>query len=363
MANDLVKIAHYGKAEIFYTQGHLEKAKVEVEKALTFDPNYQDAQQLLKAIKKQKNRVWWYCAWASIVIIAIFLIFKGVIFNGGDETAKKPPSIKVDHAKIGYDHLEKGEYNEAIAALKEAISINPNNEVAYNNLGIAYYDTEQYEDAITAFKESVSLNPNDVGVHNGLGLSYYNIEKYDDAITAFREAVSLNPEIKYLHNNLGWAYFKIKQFSDAKKAVEKALEIDPNYESANRLLAAITKELEPKLLIERLSLIEPSGEGFLDADETAEIKFTVKNGGGTVSDISVWIKWDSIDGLSYKPQIISTLDQNRSKTIRIPITASRTIKGKKNLKMKIQLVQKDGTVLASKTFSITTRPSLPGPVR
>ena len=335
----MVKNAHYNRAEIFYNQGNLEAAKNEIKEVLVIDSNHQDAQQFLKAINKQQNRSWRYFAWTLVAIAALFLIFtvfkpetpNGVVERRGEnETVEELPSNPIDYAKIGSDHLENEEYSEAIDAFKKAIFIDPNDETVHNSLGIAYYYTQDYEAAIDAFKAGISLNP----------------------------------QLKHLHHNLGSAYFKVKKFDAAKRAVEEALKIDPSHESARELLDAISQELNPpKLSIERISLIEPSGEGFLDAGEKAHIKFTVKNSGGTADDVRAHLKWEATIGLSYKPQATSTLYQNRSKTIEIPIIASRNVKGRKKLKMEIQLMEKNGNLLVSEVFYITTRPLVPEPVR
>ena len=338
----MVKDAHYNRAKIFYNDGNFGDAKDEAEKALAIDSNYQDAQQLLKTINRRKNRGR-YFALFSVAVIATILIFvvfrshtpsKTVERNRGNETVtvQEPPTERIDHAKIGYDHIENEEYHQAIDALKKAISSDSSDEAVHNSLGFAYYSTQDYEAAIDAFKAGISLNP----------------------------------QLKHLHHNLGWAYFKVKELENAKKAAEEALKIDPNYESTRELLEAISRELNPpKLSIERISLIEPSGEGFLDAGEKAHLKFTVKNSGGTAHDVMVRLKWDSIVGLSYKPQTISTLHEDKSKTIQIPIIASRTIKGKKYLGVAIQLIEKNGNgkLLVFRTFYFTTRPSLPKPIR
>ena len=334
-----IRDVHCNRAETFYNNGDLEKAKNEVEKALVIDPNYQDAQQLLKAINKEQNRSWRYFAWTLVTIATFFLIFivfksntpnRTVKNRGENETVEKPPSNPIDYAKIGSAHLENKEYNEAIDAFKKAISIDPNDET----------------------------------VHNSLGVAYYSIQEYEDAITAFQQGLSINPELKHLHHDLGWAYYKAKKFDEAKRVVEEALKMDPNYESARELLNAILKELiPPQLSIEQISLIEPSGEGFLDADEKAHIKFTVRNSGGTASDITAHLKWDSMVGLNYTPQTISTLYENKSKTIQISIVASRTIKGKKHQKVEIQLMEKNTNLLVSRVFYITTRPLLLKPIR
>lgn len=335
----MVKDAHYNRAKIFYNQGNFEDAKDEIKEVLDIDSNHQDAQKLLKTINRQESRGRRYLAWALVTVIAVLLIFSvfrsntqngTVERNRENETLQKPLTESIDYAKIGYDHLENEEYNEAIDALKKAISSDSSDEAMHNSLGIAYYSTQDYEAAIDAFKKGISLNP----------------------------------QLKHLHHNLGWAYFKVKELEDAKKAAEEALKIDPNYESARELLKVILKELiPPKLSIEQISLIEPSGNEFLDAGEKAHIKFTVRNSGGTASDITVYLKWDSMVGLKYDPQTISTLYQNKSKTIQIPIVAYQTIKGKKDRKVDIQLIEKNGNVLVSKVFYITTVPLLPKVVR
>lgn len=282
---------------------------------------------------------WRYPATAVVGIFTVIALYNFGFFSSVNEQNRQVDRV-THYVQIGDKSWENGEYGQAITNYEKAISIESNNSVLHNKLGIAYYKNEAYNAAIVAFKQ----------------------------------AISINSEFKKAHYNLGLSYFKVKRFHDAKRAIEAALKIDPNYQSARRLLDTIEKELEPlpippppplppKLSIVHPVLIEPSGEGFLDAGEKAHIKFTVKNDGGTARDITVQLKWDSIIGLSYKSQAILTLHENNSKAIEIPIIASRTVKGKKDLKVEIQLRQKNGQMLGYRIFYFTIRPLLLKPIR
>ncbi len=57
--------------------------------------------------------------------------------------------------------------DDAIAALKKQIEINPYDEYAYNALGRAYWQERKYDDAVTAFNKQIELNPLDKFAHAG----------------------------------------------------------------------------------------------------------------------------------------------------------------------------------------------------
>ncbi|CCQ64165.1 TPR repeat:Sel1-like repeat:Sel1-like repeat [Crocosphaera watsonii WH 0401] len=55
---------------------------------------------------------------------------------------------------MGVALRKQGKYDEAIAAYKKAIEINPNDAFAYNNMGLALDDQGKYDEAIAAHKKS-----------------------------------------------------------------------------------------------------------------------------------------------------------------------------------------------------------------
>ena len=62
---------------------------------------------------------------------------------------------------LGYIHVRKGAFAEAIPELESAIKMAPNDQSARNNLGSAYLQTGKLDQAIAQYKYIVVHNPAD----------------------------------------------------------------------------------------------------------------------------------------------------------------------------------------------------------
>ncbi|WP_242135581.1 DUF5107 domain-containing protein [Aestuariivivens marinum] len=83
---------------------------------------------------------------------------------------------------------------EAIAALKSAISINPNDAKALYHLGNLWYDKKQYEEAITCWEKSKAIDNSFPTVHRNLALAYFNkLDKKKEALAELEKAFELDP--------------------------------------------------------------------------------------------------------------------------------------------------------------------------
>ncbi len=98
-----------------------------------------------------------------------------------------------------------GQLDEAIACLREAITLDPNAPEPHNNLGLALQGKGQLDEAIVAFRRAIALNPNLAEVHNNLGIALADKGQLDGAIAAHRQAIALKPNLAKAHYNLGIA--------------------------------------------------------------------------------------------------------------------------------------------------------------
>ena len=61
-------------------------------------------------------------------------------------------------------------------------------------------------EAIAELREAVRLKPEDDGAHYNLGRALYNQGRLDEAVAVLRTALRLKPDHAAAHNNLGNAY-------------------------------------------------------------------------------------------------------------------------------------------------------------
>ncbi|NNU33548.1 tetratricopeptide repeat protein [Mucilaginibacter sp. S1162] len=83
------------------------------------------------------------------------------------------------------------DYKGAIADLKKALAINPNDAVAYVNLGNSYIFSANYGTAIQYYNEAIKLNPDYANAYNTRGIAKYFYGDKKGACVDINKAASL----------------------------------------------------------------------------------------------------------------------------------------------------------------------------
>jgi tetratricopeptide (TPR) repeat protein len=77
-----------------------------------------------------------------------------------------------------------------------AASANPTSAEAHSNLGWGYYGQRRHDDAIAAFRQALSLDNRLVDGHYGLGLAYKEAGQKSEAVAAFETVIKLASELE-----------------------------------------------------------------------------------------------------------------------------------------------------------------------
>ena len=317
------------------------------------------------------------------------------------------PDFVAAHISLGTVYLEIGQLDDAENAAKAALRIDAASESARQLLD----DIEQVRpvrpEPEPTKQTPTSTNTPDAKQDLERGLVFLNSRQYTQAAAAFKRVLKADPSSIEAHFGLGQAYLEIGAFDDAKAAADTVLRLNPNHQKARELIQIIkfasnierNQKIRKKVLsyavilgiivvaifgAVRLNLIpwftppappnlsiaasleEPSGNGFLDAGETARLKFIIRNNGGTARNIQIRFEPSSIAGLRFKkPEPIPKVSANSDETIRVPITADKNIQGRSQA-LQIQLLGKAGSFgkmepLAIKDFSFKIIPALQKP--
>ena len=75
------------------------------------------------------------------------------------------------YASLAYVLSQQKKWDDAAAAAREALRLNPNNDMAHNNLGIALGSKGDWDGAIAEEREALRLNPNNDMAHVNLGVA------------------------------------------------------------------------------------------------------------------------------------------------------------------------------------------------
>lgn len=137
-------------------------------------------------------------------------------------------------------YMQNSQNEQAIAALKKAISIDAQNVTAYNYLGKLYLSQGKNAEAIKAYQQLVRIQsnpylsdsssnaPTQVEAYTSLGNAYAQDKQYTSAEKAFKTAASLDPQDPLATYTLGLMYANTDRLSEAETQLLKVKKISPN---------------------------------------------------------------------------------------------------------------------------------------
>jgi tetratricopeptide (TPR) repeat protein/transglutaminase-like putative cysteine protease len=146
-------------------------------------------------------------------------LFQGVV--------RQEPKHKSAWENLGRAYLGLNQNDQAIAAVKKQIEINPYDQFAYSILGLAYEAELKYDDAIQQFQKQLEINPLDQFAHGGLGELYIKQRNFAAAVPELEKAVALQPQNALLLISLGQSYIATNQTEKGMAAFEKAISLAP----------------------------------------------------------------------------------------------------------------------------------------
>ncbi|MCB0584013.1 MAG: tetratricopeptide repeat protein [Phaeodactylibacter sp.] len=113
-----------------------------------------------------------------------------------------------------------GNYDNAIALLKEILKKDPKNAAAAFELARAYEATEEDEKAIKSAKNSVDWDPQNTWYLKFLADLYQKLNRNEEAAEIYERIVRLEPNDEF--NYFRWAYFLVRadEINDALKAYD-----------------------------------------------------------------------------------------------------------------------------------------------
>jgi len=100
---------------------------------------------------------------------------------------------------------EKGRFEAAIPAWRQAVALNPDDDRAQTSLGAALASTGRPGAAIAHFEKAVEANPSYDDAWSGLGAALMATGRLADSIPRYERALEINPENVEALANLGAA--------------------------------------------------------------------------------------------------------------------------------------------------------------
>ena len=127
-----------------------------------------------------------------------------------------------EHLESGRQYLIAGRYNEAIAELSTAASLDPKLSEAHNLLGVAYNQKGFGDRAKESFERAVKNDPQDIETLNNLGFALYQNGNYRAAVDRLKRAAKMAPTDERVLNNLALALCRLGRWDEAYMHFERA---------------------------------------------------------------------------------------------------------------------------------------------
>tara|TARA_Y100000590_G_scaffold27221_1_gene30537 strand:- start:1998 stop:3545 length:1548 start_codon:yes stop_codon:yes gene_type:complete len=135
----------------------------------------------------------------------------------------------------------KGEFDNSIEIMNDALQLSPRNVLHINNLAISYHKLEKFAEAEKYFLKGLELDPNYINILNNIGNLKKDLNLINEAINYYKKSLKIDNNILEIHFNLASIYQSSGEFEKSREHLKKTLEINPNFAEADRVLSLITK--------------------------------------------------------------------------------------------------------------------------
>jgi len=198
-----------------------DRAKPELEKAISLRPDLTDAQRALATLAARNGDIDSLMRYAQQIIAQAPGAADGYLWKGVAEIARRDFSAAQQDAQL-------------------ALQRDPQNQIALTQLGNVHRFQKQYPEAERNFQQALDKDPANSEALSGLMNTYLAQNQIDKAIAAANTQIAKVPNNSNYYDLLGTALFDGKHdLAGAENALHKAIEIDKNNTDALEKLGKV----------------------------------------------------------------------------------------------------------------------------
>ena len=147
---------------------------------------------------------------------------------------------------LGVQYLKLAQPDKAAETLETAVKLAPDDFTPRLNYGIALLNQKKFDLAEQQLRTAIAKNSAAPTAHMYLGIALMSLKRLDEAEKELLAAVASNgPEVAPAHRYLGGIYWGMRDYKRAADQLETYLKLMPNAADAERTKAAI-KDLRSK---------------------------------------------------------------------------------------------------------------------
>jgi tetratricopeptide (TPR) repeat protein len=141
--------------------------------------------------------------------------------------AKTSPAIAANaHLSAGNIYMSLGKYEEAAAAFRLALSLDPRSAEAQNNLGEALGELKQFPRALEAFQRAVALDGRFLKARYNMGVTYDHMGQLKYAEFVYRILIRDFPDFVLAYDSLAVTLSKSGRAREAIALHQRAISLD-----------------------------------------------------------------------------------------------------------------------------------------
>jgi adenylate cyclase len=203
------------------TREGLAQAKKLLEEAIALDPNYPRIYVVLS--KAHQNDVWLGTTKSPEQSLARAL-----------EAAEKAVSLDDSYAAaygvLGMMYGMKKQYDKAIAACEQSITLDSNSSLNFMFLGLVLTWAGRAEEGTKYLQHAIRLNPFAPAMFfNNLAVAYRDAGQYEEAIEECKKALQREPKAPLPYIHMAISYMRLGREEEARAAAADLLRINPKF--------------------------------------------------------------------------------------------------------------------------------------
>ena len=164
-----------------------------------------------------------------------------------EKATQYDPNYAAAWAALGAAYDFKGSFlslkelsHKAVEMERRAIALDPKLADAHRWLGLSLMSVGQYDGAIAAIEEAVRLQPADANNYSALGRGYWvGKGDLDAGIAHLERAAEINPDLGYAHLQLGLLYALRGELDHAESACRRAIDLQERFVSGREGLQIV----------------------------------------------------------------------------------------------------------------------------
>ena len=132
------------------------------------------------------------------------------------------PNSAIGYVWLGQNLYYSGRPEEAIESIKKGMRLNPFPDTYYVlHLAAAYREAGRYEEAIAEYKRALTLRPNNILAYLGFSLTYALAGRFEEAREAYSEVLKIDPKYSF-EKGLKTYPFRPERIELFRAAMQKA---------------------------------------------------------------------------------------------------------------------------------------------